>query len=173
MNRRQLLTMLGASTLPLTGLGGVRAAGHAQPLQGTLPNEDVPHVAVHAFPEEEKHIGTGHFLQLRNGWVFPECDQDEQVEFFDKTRQTFEFDGETVVLDSFDDWRPYQESDDEYLFTHADPPKPAGRTVRVWWDTVYTADLDNPCVDASYEEDDRHAGFPFESTYVIVPRGRM
>lgn len=167
--RRRVLEVLCASAGSLTLVPSTAGAEEGvQPLREELPNGNVPHESVHAFPEVEATRDPGQFLTLRNGWVFPDCSRDEQVEFFDKTRQTFVYDGATFVLDSFEDWEPYEEESDRFVFTHTDPPKPNGETFRVTWDVIYTADFDNPCVDDRYEEGDRHAGFPFESSYEIV-----
>lgn len=172
MNRRSVLTMLGAMATSLT-LGSSTAAaerGGMQPIKGELPNENVPHESVHALPEVEETREVGQFLELRNGWAFPDCDSDVQEEFFNKTRQTFVYDGQTFVRDGFDDWEAYEVEDGRFVFTHADPPKPKGKTFDVTWDTVYTADFDPACVDDGYEAGDRHAGFPFESSYEIVTK---
>lgn len=172
--RRWLLKVLGGSTAILPLASSTAATGKGmQPLRGELPNEDVPHESVHAFPQEETTRETGQFLVLRNGWAFPDCPSEVQREFFNKTRQTFVYDGQTFVLDSFAEWEPYQEATNRYVFTHADPPKRNGKTFQVSWDTVFTADFDDPCADNAYEEGDRHIAFPFESSYEIVPkRGR-
>lgn len=169
LSRRRLLEMVSvsAASLTLASSTGSAEAG-MQPLRGSLPNENVPHESVHAYPEEDDTRDVGQFLQLRNGWVFPDCTGDEQAEFFNKTRQTFVYDGQTFILDRFEDWAAYEVEDGRFVFTHTDPPKPKGETFEVTWDTVYTADFDNPCVERRYEEGDRHAGFPFESTYEIV-----
>lgn len=75
-------------------------------------------------------------------------------------------------VDSFDDWEPHavEGEDGRFLFTHTDPPKPNGKTFQVTWDTVFTADFDNPCIEDRYEEGDRYHGFPFESSYEIVTK---
>lgn len=170
MRRRRALKMLGASAASLTLIMSPAAAEReeAQPIQGELPNENVPHEPVFAFPATESTIEVGRFLQLRNGWVFPECTREEIIEFFDRTRQTFVFDGQTFVFDTFEDWEPYEVENGRFLFTHTDPPKMRGTTFQVTWDTVYTADFDTQCFDDRYEEGDRHAGFPFKSSYETV-----
>lgn len=99
-----MIQVLGASAASLLLPSSTASAEDGmQPVQGALPNENVPHESVHAFPEEEGTREVGQFLQLQNGWVFPDCASDEQKEFFDKTRQTFVFDGQAFALDSFDD----------------------------------------------------------------------
>lgn len=162
--------MLGTSAtfLPLVASTGLADGDGMHPIGGNLPNENAPHESVHAFPEEEATREVGQFLQLRNGWVFPDCTRDEQIEFFDKTHQTFVYDGQTFVLSGFDDWEPYEVEPNRFVFTHTDLPKRNGKMFQITWDTIYTADFDKPCVDSAYEEGDRHAGFPFESSYEIV-----
>lgn len=164
--------MLGASAASLTVVSSTAAAeGEGmQPIQGELPNENAPHELVKAFPASEETREAGQFLQLRNGWGFPDCPSDVQREFLNKTRQTFVYDGQTFVLNSFDDWEQGEGEVDSVVFTHTDPPKPKGKTFQVTWDTIYTADFDDPCFDNRYEEGDRHVGFPFESSYEIVAK---
>lgn len=154
-------------------LASTSAAGSdaTQPVKGDVPNENVPSAEVHAFPSAERTRETGQFLELQNGWVFGTSEQ-KQREFFNKTYQKFVYDGQTFVLDSYDDWKEYKIDDGLYIFSHADPPKDVGETFKVLWEQEFTAEHYDPVRDRTFNEGESYAVFPEISHYEIVKKER-
>ncbi|WP_435318498.1 hypothetical protein [Haloarchaeobius sp. TZWSO28] len=174
MQRRTILQSVGASlaSIPLVASAGAANEGGKQPVGGTLPNENAPVQQVSAFPSGERTVEAGQFLRLENGWVFFDLSDAKIREFFEKTRQTFTFDGQRFVLDSYEEWKEHavEGTEDLFLFTHTDTPKGVGERFEVTWDVVYTDAYYDPIREIQYEQGERSVIFPFQSRYEVVAK---
>lgn len=149
MNRRHVLKLGGVALAGITASGVGSADGDAdprpEPQGGTVPNKNVPTRETGALGpspfNEPSTIPVGYWIHHSNGWVMP--DNPELVEeFANKTTQIYTIDDEEFILDGFEDWDYWEESDGtpHLSFDYFTPPKQKGATYEIKWEFEWDSD---------------------------------